>query len=266
MERDSHTEPKKLNLDLHEIYEVEQKKWNKHAQKRLSQLRPLKQDFHKHARNSYTLKGISEFLGTLDNKLVLEIGCGLGKTATRLAMSGATVVAMDISYFSVIATRRQAKLNNVSDRIQLLTGVGEKLPFASESFDVIFGKGVLHHLDVDQGWSEIERILKPGGKAAFSEPMGMNPVLDFVRDYVPYPGKNPRGADVPLNYRQIKKWGAAFDRFRYKEIQLLSMIERGFGHGTKFPVLRRTDERLLEAVPFLRRFCRYTVMFMEKSY
>jgi SAM-dependent methyltransferase len=252
-------------VDLHEIYEVEQKKWDERAQNRFSQLKPLKKDFHGHARNTYTLKGFSEFLGTLDDKLVLEIGCGLGKTATNLAMSGAVVVAMDISFFSVVATDRQASLNNVSDRVHLLTGVGEKLPFASESFDVVFGKGVLHHLDVGQGWSEIERVLKPGGKAAFSEPMGMNPILDFVRDYVPYPGKNPRGADVPLNYKQIKKWGSAFDHFEYQEIQLLSMIERGFGHGTKFPILRRTDERLLKAIPFLRRFCRYVLMYMEKS-
>lgn len=252
-------------MDLHEIYEVEQNKWNKLAAQKLEKIKPLPSDFHRFSQNSYTMQGISEFLGDLTGKKVLELGCGLGKTATMLAMSGADVTAFDISYMSAFVTQKQAALNNVGDRVETVTAVGEKLPFADESFDVVFGKAVLHHLDVDQGWSEIARVLKPGGKVAFSEPMGMNPVLDFARDHIPYPGKNPRGADVPLNYKQIKQWGAGLEHFEYHELQLLSMIERGFGHGTKFPVIRRIDEVMLNKVPFLRRFCRYVVMMGQKA-
>ena len=114
------------------------------------------------------------------------------------------------------------------------------------------------------GAPDLHRVLKPGGKAVFSEPLGMNPLLSFVRDYVWYPKKTPRGADKPLSYDEIHAWGARFREFHYQEVELLSMIERGFGFHKKFPALRRADDMLLARVPPLRRFCRYVVMYMVK--
>jgi hypothetical protein len=42
------------------------------------------------------------------------------------------------------------------------------------------------------------------------------------------------------------------------------MIERGFGFKTQLPRLRWLDNLLLERAPFLRRYCRYVIMFMVK--
>ena len=122
----------------------------------------------------------------------------------------------------------------------------------------------MHHLAANIGWREISRVLKPGGMAVFVEPMGMNPILNFVRDHVSYPSKNPRGADVPLNYNDIHKWDRGFGKFWYREIQLFSMLERGFGFRKNFSLFRRLDDFLLKHVPFLRRFCRYLVMYGVK--
>ncbi len=92
--------------------------------------------------------------------------------------------------------------------------------------------------------------------------MGMNAVLNFVRAWVPYVHKHPRGADRPLTYDEIRGWGAQFSSFHYREIRFLAMIERSF--KLRLPFLRHLDEILLARFPFLRRYCRYVVMHMVK--
>lgn len=248
------------------VYQVEREKWNALATQDQIDFRTKvpDDDFYKYARRSSTMRGISQFLGDLRGKRVLEYGCGLGELSVLLAKSGAEVTAFDLSEMSVNVTRRRSVANDVADQVDLVVAPGEKLPFADESFDVVFGKAILHHLDVNAGWSHLYRVLKPNGKAAFTEPMGMNPLLNFARDYVPYPGKNPRGADQPLNYDEIHAWGSKFKEFQYHEFQLLAMLERGFGFNRRFKSLRRMDEFLLDHLPFLRRYCRYIVMLMVK--
>lgn len=253
-------------MSLEAKYRVEQTKWNALASQQLpaSSILPPEAGFHDYARGSATLIGVADFLGDLHGKHVLEYGCGLGEVSALLARSGAQVTAFDLSPDSVLVARKRAMLNDVEARVHLAVSAGENLPYADESFDVIFGKAILHHLDVKHGWADLYRVLRTGGKAVFAEPMGMNPVLNFVRARVPYVRKNPRGADCPLNYDEIHAWGKPFRVFHYHEIQLLSMLERGLGFGKPLVLLRRVDSVLLQRMPFLRRYCRYVTMFMEK--
>jgi ubiquinone/menaquinone biosynthesis C-methylase UbiE len=251
---------------LADVYQVEMAKWNAVAANKVPDLKPgnKNDNFQKYADRVSTMVGVNAFLGDLRGKSVLEYGCGLGAISLLLAQSGAKVTAFDLSAYSVHVADQRARINNVRDRIDLAVAPGEALPFADASFDVVFGKAILHHLDVNLGWYEVYRVLKPGGKAAFVEPMGMNPVLKFVRNHVPYPHKNPRGADRPLNYDEIHAWGQRYSQFTYREIQLFSMLERGLGFNRRLGFLRRLDDTLLERVPFLRRYCRYVVMCMVK--
>lgn len=253
-------------MPLEETYQVERTKWDALAEQKLKSLRILQpeENFTTYTQRTSTMVGVHEFLGDLRGRQVLEYGCGLGEISTLLAKSGAKVTTFDLSSKSVNTCRRRARLNHVDNQIRLAVATGENLPYADESFEVIFGKAILHHLDADIGWREISRVLKPGGMAVFVEPMGMNPILNFARDHVPYPSKNPRGADVPLNYSDIHKWGRGFGKFWYREIQLFSMLERGFGFGKNFTFFRRMDDFLLGHLPFLRRFCRYVVMYGVK--
>jgi SAM-dependent methyltransferase len=253
-------------MSLDETYRVERTKWDALAEQKLSSLRilPPEENFHTYAQRSSTMVGVSEFLGDLSDQQVLEYGCGLGEISTLLAKSGAHVTTFDLSSKSVFTCRQRAKLNGVDTKIKLAVAAGEHLPYADESFDVIFGKAILHHLDAGIGGCDIGRVLKPGGRAVFVEPMGMNPILNFVRDHVPYPHKNPRGADRPLNYNDIQQWGKGFRKFWYREIQLLSMLERGLGFRKHLGLFRKIDDFLLRHLPFLRRFCRYIVMYYVK--
>ncbi|MCL2387130.1 MAG: class I SAM-dependent methyltransferase, partial [Defluviitaleaceae bacterium] len=60
-----------------------------------------------------------------------------------------------------------------------------KLEFEDESFDVVFGAGILHHLDFDKAVQEIKRVLKKDGFCFFIEPMGSNPIGRIVRKRTP---------------------------------------------------------------------------------
>jgi len=251
---------------LKEKYRVERAKWDSLALTESAEARllPPTANFESYAQRSSVLRGIADFLGSLRGRRVLEYGCGLGEVCVLLAKSGAKVTGFDLSPVSVAVARQRAAINHVEADIDLVVAPGERLPFADESFDVVFGKAILHHLDVNAGMADLARVLKPGGKVAFAEPMGMNPILNFIRAHVPYPHKHPRGADRPLNYLEIRGWGQQFKEFRFREIQLLSMFERGLGFGKRLKLLRRLDDVLLERLPFLRRYCRYVVMFMVK--
>ena len=253
-------------MTLKDIYRVERSKWDAVAEQTLTSLKalPPEENFYSYTQRASTMVGVNDFLGDLRGKHILEYGCGLGESAVLLSKCDARVTAFDLSPKSILVTRQRAKLNQVDASLRLAVAAGEYLPYAAESFDIIFGKAILHHLEVDLGWFEINRVLKPGGKAVFVEPMGMNPLLNFVRDYVPYPHKNPRGADHPLTYDDIHKWGKGFDKFYYREIQLFSMLERGFGFGKRIRVLRQIDNYLLKQLPSLKRFCRYVVMYFAK--
>ena len=251
-------------MSLEERYKSEKSKWDKIARKRLEDLEilPPGEDFHHYAASNSELPGISEFFGNLDGKRLLELGCGGGKMAVLLAKSGADVTAFDLSPVSVQTARQLAVLNQAN--IDFAVASGENLPFANESFDIIFGKSILHHLIIALGKHNIYRVLKKGGKAVFVEPLGMNPVLTFVRKYVPYRYKHPVGVDQPLTYKNIQIWTKEFRSVKFREVELLSMVERAFGWDAKFILLRKLDTFLLKYIPILRRFCRYVVIYVNK--
>ncbi len=81
----------------------------------------------------------------------------------------------------------------MAERVEFVAAAGEQLPLENDRFDVVVGKAILHHLDVALAGAELRRVLRPGGRAAFAEPLGTNPLLTFARDHLPYAHKNSRG-------------------------------------------------------------------------
>ena len=60
-----------------------------------------------------------------------------------------------------------------------------KLEFPDNSFDVVFGSALLHHLNLKIVLEEINRVLRPGGVMVFHEPLRSNPVGWLVRKITP---------------------------------------------------------------------------------
>ena len=95
---------------------------------------------------------------------LLEIGCGMGTDLLQFARGGANCVGVDLTPRSVEITRHRFALYDAPGRFALADG--EQLPFASESFDVVYSNGVLHHTpDTAGAIREVHRVLTPGGTA-----------------------------------------------------------------------------------------------------
>jgi ubiquinone/menaquinone biosynthesis C-methylase UbiE len=100
----------------------------------------------------------------------LEIGTGTGYFGINLMQNGLIdeLVATDISEGMLDVVDGTAERLGIEDQVTTLHTEAEQMPLESESFDLIFGHAVLHHLpDLDASFAEFMRLLKPGGRIAF---------------------------------------------------------------------------------------------------
>jgi len=109
---------------------------------------------------------------------VLEIGCGTGEFTKRIAQTGADITAVDISPDLLEVARSGITNINVRFHIQNV----EKLDFEDESFDVVIGSSILHHLNLNPALKEVYRVLKNGGMVVFTEPNMLNPQIWLERN------------------------------------------------------------------------------------
>ena len=98
----------------------------------------------------------------LKGKLVLDVGCGMGRFAEVVTRWGARVVGIDLSAAAEVAARNLKEREFVAFQADVFD-----LPFAPASFDLIYSIGVLHHTpDCEQAVKVLPQYLKPGGKLA----------------------------------------------------------------------------------------------------
>jgi len=152
-------------------------------------------------------------LGPLAGKRVLDLGCGLGYGAALLALHGARVSAVDISARCVQTTRLRAAASGVAERVAAQVMSAYRLAFADESFDLVHGQDILHHLDIALAGREIKRVLRRGGRAVFQENNANNPLLMLARRLCGHCGI-PRWStddEYPLTRAEIAQLGTIFD-------------------------------------------------------
>jgi SAM-dependent methyltransferase len=203
-----------------------------------------------------------ERLGDVAGRRVLDLGCGHGMASVVLARRGAHVTAFDLSPGYLAEAGRRAEANGV--QVHLVRGAGECLPFADASFDRIWGNAVLHHFDLRAAGRELHRVLAPSGLAVFCEPWGENPLLDWARRRLPYPGKGRTQEEHPLRRRDLRLLQERFPDLQCEGYQLLAMARRVLRPGRLTAGLEWCDARLLRRVPALRRFCRYVILTLGK--
>jgi ubiquinone/menaquinone biosynthesis C-methylase UbiE len=98
----------------------------------------------------------------------LEIGAGTGYFSLNLLQSGVIreAVCTDISRGMLDELERSAERLGVE--VETARCDAQQLPFPDDSFDLVFGHAVLHHLpDLDAAFREFRRVLRPGGRVAF---------------------------------------------------------------------------------------------------
>ncbi len=112
-------------------------------------------------REEYVRKNLSQ------NSLILDVGAGRGTFDFKLVSLGYRILGLE--YIKNMVTRgnkeiKERKVN--SEKMRFVEGDVRDIPFADAGFDAVVDTGLTQHLedtDVVQSFSEIARVLKPGG-------------------------------------------------------------------------------------------------------
>ena len=123
---------------------------------------------------------------SLDNKHILELGCGSAEITRNIATSGAgrKITALEVDE---IAHEKNLQIGDLPTVTFAIAGA-PKIPLADASVDVVFMFKSLHHVPLDLmdlSMREISRVLKPGGLAYISEPVfagDFNEILRLFHD------------------------------------------------------------------------------------
>lgn len=202
------------------------------------------------------------------DKRVLLYGCGPANDArVYLEQGAATLTGIDISDAEIEQAWRRARDEGYADRVDFRAGDAHHTGFPDASFDLIVGSAILHHLDLPLALAELRRILAPGGRAVFQEPLVHNPLLRLGRRLTPA----ARTADEhPITVEDWRLCGDAFPRFWHREAELTSialmplnvLLPRAWQRGLARRV-NALDDRVLERYPGLRRHARTTFLVLE---
>ena len=146
---------------------------------------------------------------------VLEIGCGTGEYTKGLLERCRPLFCTDIS-FNMIKKARE-KSERLSSLYSFVCDI-EQLPLKDSIFDAVVGNSILHHIDTNVALRQIFRVLKDGGRFAFSEPNMFNPQI-FLQKNIKFIKKI--SGDTPGEkafYRwQIKRM---FEKAGFKNIKV----------------------------------------------
>lgn len=215
----------------------------------------------------YPLEYAYALLGDLRGKTVLDYGCGSGENALLLAMRGARVIALDISADLIGLARRRLALHDLAGAAAFIVGSAHDVPLESGRIDVVFGMAILHHLDLDAAAREVLRVLKPGGRAIFKEPVRDSGMLRAARRLVPYRAADVSPYERPLALDELRRFASGFPCVRTRPFSLpfvnAVLASRRFDRWV--PRAHEFDARLLARMPALSRYAGVYVLHAQKA-
>lgn len=204
---------------------------------------------------------------------ILDCGCGTGKLSVLLAKFGMIVSAIDISPRSIEITRKRAEINQVTNRVEARVMALENLQYNDNTFDIIVGDMVLHHVDIGKSICEIIRVLKPGGRAIFRETNAQNKILMMARSLLTGRFGIPKLRDEIENPISKKDMGTIMKitkgncRFFYFSFQFFKMLDFYIFKG-KSKVLQKIlttlDDLVYRYLSFLRKYSYIIIIEISK--
>jgi SAM-dependent methyltransferase len=205
-------------------------------------------------------------LGDATGLTILDLGCGDGECTTLVASHGARVAALDISPDLLSRARTRFRLDGHGERVAPLCASAHALPVASGTIDLVFGMAVLHHLDLKTTAREVFRVLKPGGRGIFCEPVRNSKLLGALRDLIPYRAPDISPFERPLTFAEVEGFAGRFRMTRSCAFDL-PLVQAA--RVARLPdvwrrLAYRSSAALLRRMPALRHFASVLVFEVRK--
>ncbi len=201
----------------------------------------------------------------VQGKRVLEIGCGGGGYAARIASFGATYVfAVDLSQKRIA----QAKTKEIPGKLEYAV---QDLSVPMEGrYDVIVGNAVLHHLDYQDVLQRLYRDnLNPGGVMLFYEPLGGNPLIRLYQAMTKSAHTEDEQAFLGRDLRWLRRTFPSFEMTPINYFSLpLGVVSSFLFKSPDNPLLRaadRADRALARRVPALHSHFRNVIFVIRKD-
>ena len=153
---------------------------------------------------------------------VLEIGSGVESISMQFECAPFELQSIDISEEAIHFTRTHARLQNAHFSVQ----DAHYTSFPDASFDLVIGRGILHHLELSVACKEIRRVLRPDGAVLFGEPMNGNLLINLYRRLTP--GLRTRD-ERPLSSKDITILRDCFGKVNLTYYGFLTLIPAVFG-------------------------------------
>ena len=131
----------------------------------------LKEFDHDHYGGVEAVEALAKAAGMSRGQHVLDVGSGMGGPARWLAHKvGCRVTGLDLTDSRVVGARRLTERVGLSDLVEFVQGDATRMPFPTSNFDAVFSQEVWCHIpEKDALLAECARVLKPGGKIAFTD-------------------------------------------------------------------------------------------------
>jgi SAM-dependent methyltransferase len=143
-----------------------------------------------------------------------------------------------------------------------------KTRFESNKFDIIFGGGILHHLDIEGVGKELNRILHIDGVAVFWEPIRETKIMDIIKKIVLFilnrkPSEETED-ESPLSQKRINLLKPYFKIVNIRYFNVLSSAGLLFNSKALNSFLLWVDHLLIKYVPWFKKLGRAVVIELRE--
>jgi SAM-dependent methyltransferase len=212
----------------------------------------------------------ARIIGDPAGKLLLDYGCGQGEEAVYFAKLGAKVTAIDVSGVGITITQERARMNGVAGQVDARIMDATATEFPPNTFDIVHGLGVLHHVGLQPGLKEVHRVLKPAGHAVFLEPLGNSRTIEFCKRLIgAMLGSWLRltrttTGEQPLRLADLRRASQIYSSVEVFPFHLLYRVRKLVLPRRAYDYARVLDYQVLRALPFLRHFAGAAVIHLRK--
>ena len=204
---------------------------------------------------------------------LLDFGCGAGDNSIRFARAGFNITGFDISENNIKSCKQLFEKNDIEADFRV--SVAEELPFQDESFDMVAGIDILHHVDIPASIKEVRRVLKKNGIAVFREPLEAA-LFDSLRNTKLVLKFFPNTASLEahitederkLNNHDLEVLREVFPDIRIERSLILARFDRFFRKlsDPKPSILEKMDFSISRLIPFYSKLGGAAVIIMKKN-